>query len=37
MLNLNKKYIDLVNTKENELKDIFNKIDELSYKNSERY
>ena len=36
MLNLNKKYIDLVNTKENELKDIFNKIDELSYKNSEK-
>ena len=36
MLNLNKKYIDLVNTKEDELKDIFNKIDELSYKNSEK-
>lgn len=36
MLNLNKKYIDLVSIEEKELDSIFNKIDELSYKNSEK-
>ena len=36
MLVLNKKYIDLVNKEEKELSDIFNKIDELSFKNSEK-
>ena len=36
MLVLNKKYIDLVNKEEKELSNIFNKIDELSFKNSEK-
>jgi cystathionine beta-lyase family protein involved in aluminum resistance len=36
MLNLNKKYIDLVNTEEKKLTNIFSKIDELSFKNSEK-
>ncbi len=36
MLNLNKKYIDLVNIEEKKLSNIFNKIDELSFKNSKK-
>ena len=36
MLNLNKKYIELVNNEEKELTDIFNKIDKLSFKNSKK-
>lgn len=36
MLNLNKKYVDLVNIEEKKLSDIFNKIDELSFKNSKK-
>lgn len=36
MLNLNKKYIDLVSTEEKQLTNIFNKIDELSFKNSKK-
>ncbi len=36
MLNLNKKYIDLVNTEEKKLTKVFNKIDELSFKNSKK-
>ena len=36
MLNLNKKYIDLVKNEENKLTNIYNKIDELSFKNSKK-
>ena len=36
MLNINKKYIDLANTEEKKLTNIFSKIDELSFKNSEK-
>ncbi len=36
MLNLNKKYIKLVTEEENKLDNIFNKIDELSFKNSKK-
>ncbi len=36
MLNLNKKYVDFVNNEEKKLVEIFNKIDELSFKNSKK-
>ena len=36
MLNLNKKYIDLVKNEENKLTNIYNKIDELSFINSKK-
>ncbi len=36
MLNLNKKYIDLVNKEEKKLNNTFSKIDELSFKNSKK-
>lgn len=36
MLNLNKKYINLVNNEEKKLTKIFNKIDKLSFKNSKK-
>lgn len=36
MLNLNEKYIKLVNEEEKKLTSIFNKIDELSFKNSKK-